>query len=458
MSDQNKVTPLRRYNRYSWLNIGTLLFGAIFIYIIICTFLYMTTRHEASYEVTEGTISGNYRYTALALKSEEVVIADYSGYVTYYARNNGKTAKDGKICAIDEYASAAQTSGDGTVSDTGGLTLEERQSMRSLCSAFTGSFTRSSFQSVYNFKADVQALLAESNEYISASVGLKNLVVAPSAGFVAYVLDGMEGITEDEISDHSFSRTEYRVRNMRVENDYVKAGDPLFKIVSGDSWYLYFPLSKDLLTRLQDRTAIRFRFMKDDTTFSAPFGIVENKNGVFGKISLNTSLVRYVSDRYLEIELLMDGKKGLKIPTSAVTEQIFYNIPEDYVIINPDNSGEVTFLRETYRRNGESIVSYVTAPVYAKQNGGYLVDTSLFNEGDYVQMPDTSKKHKITKNNLYTIQGVYNINQGYAQFRQVTVIDENEEFCIVEPYNLYGLAAHDFIVLDASRVKSGDII
>ena len=38
------------------------------------------------------------------------------------------------------------------------------------------------------------------------------------------------------------------------------------------------------------------------------------------------------------------------------------------------------------------------------------------------------------------------------------VIDENEEFCIVEPYNLYGLAAHDFIVLDASRVKSGDII
>ena len=88
----------------------------------------------------------------------------------------------------------------------------------------------------------------------------------------------------------------------------------------------------------------------------------------------------------------------------------------------------------------------------------YLVDTSLFKEGDYVQMIDTSKKFQIQDSNIETIQGVYNINKGYAIFREVTIIDENEEFCIAEPNNVYGLAAHDYIVLDASTVDADDLV
>ena len=53
---------------------------------------------------------------------------------------------------------------------------------------------------------------------------------------------------------------------------------------------------------------------------------------------------------------------------------------------------------------------------------------------------------------------VYNINKGYAVFREVTIIDENEEFCIVESNNIYGLDAHDHIVLDASAVDTDDIV
>ena len=53
-------------------NVGTLMFGLILVYIIITLFLYLTQKHVASYEVVEGTISGNYRYSAIALKEEEV--------------------------------------------------------------------------------------------------------------------------------------------------------------------------------------------------------------------------------------------------------------------------------------------------------------------------------------------------------------------------------------------------
>ena len=73
-------------------------------------------------------------------------------------------------------------------------------------------------------------------------------------------------------------------------------------------------------------------------------------------------------------------------------------------------------------------------------------------------MPGTSRKYQISDDVFETIQGVYNINKGYTIFREVNIIDENEEFCIVDPSNVYGLSAHDRIVLDASQVDSDEII
>lgn len=42
--------------------------------------------------------------------------------------------------------------------------------------------------------------------------------------------------------------------------------------------------------------------------------------------------------------------------------------------------------------------------------------------------------------------------------REVTIIDENEEYCIVESNNIYGLAAYDYIVLRADEVTEDQIV
>ena len=51
--------------------------------------------------------------------------------------------------------------------------------------------------------------------------------------------------------------------------------------------------------------------------------------------------------------------------------------------------------------------------------GDYLLDTSSFNQEDYLLMPDGDTKHKVVDKDLVEIRGVYNINQRYAIFRQV---------------------------------------
>ena len=443
----SKITP---YRRHSWLNIGTILFGAIFVYMVITVLIYLTARHVTTYEVTSGSISGNYRYTALAVKTEQIVPADYSGYVTYYARNGARTGAGTTVCSIDETAAVHPP----TVLN---LTDDEYSDLNADISSFSRNFSPSSFQSVYNFKADMESYLLQAGGQEDSYDGLLNQVKAPVSGFVSYTIDDMETITEADLSPSLFNRTGYETRNLRL-NEKVRMGDDLYKLILGEDWCLYFPVNSHLATELEDRNTIRFRFLKDDTTFSAAFDVIMAGNDYYGKITLRNSLVRYVSDRYLDIELLMDSKKGLKIPTSAISEKTFCKIPEEYVIRNEDHDGEVVIQRESFNKDGSSKVDFITATVFDKQDNCYLVAQELFHLGDYVQLTNTAKKHQIVESDMVTIQGVYNINKGYAVFREVTLIDANEEFCIVQPYSAYGLAAHDFIVMDASTVKDDSII
>ena len=454
MPDHSGNRKITTYRNYSWLNIGTILFGAIFLYMLISLVVYLTASHVTSYEVTAGSISGNYRYTALAVKNEEIIQADYSGYVTWYAREGARAGSGMTVLTIDEYeASPADTASAGAV-----LSDVDFKDIRTSASSFSLHFSDSTFQDVYDFKADLESYLLQLSTTQDDPTGsLRTSMNAPSSGFVVYKTDGMEGLTDADINSGLFNRNNYESVNLRLNNK-VKAGDDIYKLISGEDWTLYFPITSALATQLHDRETIRFRFLKDDTTFSAAFSVLENDGEYFGKISLRNSLVRYVTDRYLEIELLMDRRTGLKIPASAIAERYFYKIPAEYVIENSDSKKEITLLRERFLSDGSSSADYITATVYDSSSDGYLVSTGLFSPGDYVRMTDTSKKHQIVEDDLVTIQGVYNINRGYAIFRQVTVIDENEEFCIVEPNNPYGLAAHDYIALDADTVDADDIV
>nr|MCR5556493.1 hypothetical protein [Butyrivibrio sp.] len=48
--------------------------------------------------------------------------------------------------------------------------------------------------------------------------------------------------------------------------------------------------------------------------------------------------------------------------------------------------------------------------------------------------------------------GVYNINKGYADFRQIKILYQNDEYSIVKSNTTYGLAVYDYIVLDSSLI------
>ncbi len=443
----------------SGLNIGTLLFGTILIYILITLILYLTSEHITSYEVVEGTISGNYRYSALAMKTEEIETAGESGNIVYYAREGAKVNKGHTICSVGGTVSAGDANSSVHGSVTTNLSDSDLSAAKSDITTFSVDFDEAMFQDVYDFKSDLKGAILQSSINEDAGTYVIGSYYAPASGFVLYSLDGMEELAEEDLNEELFARSAYRKDNLRLKSS-VSAGDPIYKLITSDSWVLYFPVTEKLRISLEGLEKVKIRFLKDSSTFSAPFTIIQGSDGYYGKISLTSSLVRYVGDRYLEIELILNRKKGLKIPISAIDEKVFVRVPDEYVTVNQDSGSEVYLLRKTFHEDGSMDTSYVTATVYShnREKGYYLLNPDLFHFGDYIAMPNTEKQYLIDEESIETIQGVYNINKGYAVFRQVEIVDENEEFCIVNPDNVYGLSAHDRIALDASKVEADDIV
>lgn len=446
----NKIT---RYRRYSFFNIGTLLFGTIFIYMVISVFMYATETHVTAYEVKKGTITGNYRYHALALHEELVVNAPQSGSLRYLVREGVKTSAGGAVCAITEGSTAEAASINDFTMDT-----EDAKRMLNTMSGFTINYSGSAFQKTYDLKSGIEGIISEIIEENSDSyVSSRNQVCAPESGFAVYSIDQFETVTEADLTSSMFNQSSYSAEDLRGRKS-VKAGEPVFKLITSESWALYFPLDDKLMTELADTQKLRFRFLKDNVTFSAPFSIVSNGEEAYGKITMDSSIVRYASDRFLEIELVMNKKSGLKIPTSSIVERSFYRVPEEYVIENTDTNQEVALKIERFGEDGSSKISYLTANVYDYEDGDYLIDQQLLEDSDYILMDNSSKKMQLQEKDLKVLHGVYNINKGYAVFREITVIDENEEYCIVESNNIYGLAAYDYIVLNASEVTEDQIV
>ncbi len=44
-------------------------------------------------------------------------------------------------------------------------------------------------------------------------------------------------------------------------------------------------------------------------TFTCGFSIIEKGDGIYGRLSLDSYMIRYASERFLDIELVTTGKK-----------------------------------------------------------------------------------------------------------------------------------------------------
>ena len=120
------------------------------------------------------------------------------------------------------------------------------------------------------------------------------------------------------------------------------------------------------------------------------------------------------------------------------------------------SNGNYGVLKEDYDEEGNVLNRFVETTVYSATDTEFYIESDNLKIGDYICKQDSADKMAVSKSG--TLTGVYNMNKGYADFKQITVIAENDEYSIVSSNTQYGLTVYDRIVLDAASVKSDDFI
>ena len=106
--------------------------------------------------------------------------------------------------------------------------------------------------------------------------------------------------------------------------------------------------------------------------------------------------------------------------------------------------------------DGEFVTKFIAVAVAQEKGNSYYIAAEELLGEEIVLKPDSNETYTLNKQE--PLQGVYNINRGYAVFRRVEVLFQNEEYSIVGTGTKYGISLYDHIALDASRITENEII
>lgn len=452
---RKKSVNIIRYKSKREMNIGILIFSVIFFYLLITIFTYATDKRISVYEVRKGSIVKDNSYTGLVLREEKVITAEDSGYVSYFQDENSKVKKGGNIYAL----SAKALNTEQISEDASNVKINEDivESVVLKIQNANQSYNTQKFSNVYSVKNEINATLQSASNVskttkLDAAITSQNSGVkvyqSVSDGMISLTLDGYETLTEKEIDKDSFNYSQYAVKQLNDQMQ-VEIGDPVYKLITDENWKVYIQLSEEAAEELKDITSIKTKIDKDNETIWADFSIIKKNGEYYGCLGYDNSMIRYSKERYLNVELILQDQKGLKIPKSSVIEKEFFVVPQEYLTASGASDGFLV------QKDGDAV--FCSADIYDVSEDGYLyVNPKDFKVNMVLIKPESTETYILKEKQ--TLKGVYNINKGYAVFRKIDILCENDEYYIVEEGTIYGLSNYDHIVQDGDQVKEDEVV
>ena len=436
-----------------------LLFFAYTIYLISQL---LGRNHVASYQVRSGSLALHNLYTGITIRDEKVVYSKDTGYVAYFAREGEHMGTGDMVYAIDETGSLNElsnnTSGESSLSDV------ELRELRSEIVDFSAGFDAGDFYKCYDFLYNIDgSLLRLANLNMMESITevggsytaeLVKLCKAEEPGYVVYHTDGYESLSVNAIQPELFDRNTYNKKQL-TNHALVGAGDPVYKLLTSENWQLVIPVDSQRAFELKEEGYVKVRFLKDRKELWASVELQPcDDDTIYVVLGFNSCMISYCTDRFLDIELVESNENGLKIPVSSIAKKEFFLVPKEYVLEVRDDTCKV--LRKTFTAEGGSSEEEMYIEIYADNSEYYYVSDPRIGIGDYLLKVNDMAEFPVSMKGERT--GVYYNNKGYADFRQISILSQNDEYAIVKPNTTYGLTEYDYIALDASSLFDNDFI
>lgn len=463
---KKKNSKIVRYRHPLNLNVGMIIFAIIFVYMTFSVYTYMKKDKVQFYEVAEGNIVNDHQYTGIILRSEQVEKTDRAGHINYYVREGKRAAIGTRIYSIDETGSMEAFLEEHPEANVT-LTDANLAEIKWQLSSFSMNYDDQNFSEIYDLQYSLEASVLE---YVNFN-SLGNLdalmqetgivfqqVKAPVSGVVSYSIDGFEGMEASQITEEAFERSSYS-KAITKAGDLIEKSAPVYKLVTSDDWSIVFPLTEEHITEYTGQKTLHVTFSSNELETDGAFSIITGADGKqYGKLDFNQYMVQFVSDRYVTFEVETARTDGLKIPVTAVTTKNFYLVPVEYIAQGGDSS-DTGFMKEVYSEDGTPAVQFVPTTIYYSTEDYYYIDmgeNAPFKAGDYIVKQNSKDRYQVGSS--ASLQGVYNINKGYAVFKQIEILKSNEEYYTVKKGTNYGLSVYDHIVLNADTVYEGELI
>lgn len=449
-----------QFKKSKQLNIGIIIFGIIFVYLVATVVLYITAPRTSVYEVRQGSILKDNAYTGLALRDELVVEAESSGYINYYAQEASKVKVGSNIYTL---SSSEINFTNTVVDDSLEVSKELEKSIIQKIQSYNKNFHNNTFDNTYTLKSEIEKKLgdlssdskmAQLNALMHDASSNIEVYRTKDDGIVVYSIDGMEGLTKETVTVQHLDKTNYK-KEQHANNSQVKSGDEVYKIITSDRWKLLLELTDETAEILAEKSYVKVKFLKDNQTIWADFKMENVQGHNIATLSFQDSMVRYATERYLDVELIIEDETGLKIPKTAETEKEFYVVPKSYVTQGGNSKGSA-ILTETKNSSGETITQLKDVTIYYEEDEWVYLDPNQVGEISVIKMTESNETYTIS--GTKTLKGVFCINKGYAVFKQIHILCESDSYYIVEEGNAYGLSNYDHIALDSTGIKENDVV
>ncbi len=462
MTSEKKKTNIVKYPKNKHLNIGIIIFGIIFVYLVGTIVMYLTAPKITVYEVRQGSILKDNAYTGLALREETVVYSDAAGYVNYYAEDNSKVKVGTKVYTLShdklEFKEVVKDESDQQLSS------EEKYALLLKIQSYNQQFRENDFSSIHQLKHEVQNSLNKINSQSKAeqlntliSNGTNSALLVKDAqkdGIIVYATDGMEGISTENITMEQLKKKNYKKTEFS-SNRQITPGEPVYKLITNDKWMLLMEVSKETQTALAEKKSVIVNFKKDNQEMRASIAFLTQFEKPVLCLTFQNSMIRYIQERYLDIELILEDETGLKIPKTAETSKDFYVVPKSYLTVGGNSSSDGV-MRQQVNSDGEKITEFMKVTIYYEENELVYLDPNVFEDGDVLLKPDSLETYQLEETR--SLKGVYCINKGYAAFKQIQILCESDEYYIIEEGNSFGLSNYDHIALDSTDIEENDVV
>lgn len=487
-----KQKKQRKKRRRAYMVMPLLIFAMIAVYLCGQIFMLASRKPEINVETVEyGSITAPQLHTGLIVREEYVGTSTRSGQPFYQYSQGDYVMKGATVCTVKDTDS---TDAIEDKLDAIDLDILKSQKARTDLSVFSediarlednitrtvdtyaGRSMKSNVSYMYTMKSQVTSFMDQRNEiWLTENVdSLSQLtqernsyqqqlaksmssIQTQESGILCLSYDGLEATltppdTLDSITEAQMggAKTEYISKAKTAAE-----GDPLFKIVSSNKWYIVaFLPAQDVLgwekgdTRTLD-IATEEETMRVSATVETLEPGEEKTKVVFSSYEYMES---FMERRTLSFSLKNNAVEGLKIPNDAIVEKSLLRIPVEYIEEGGMSKGVTLANGEKGRFLEVPLIASDEEYAYVEQSGGVL------KTGDVILKGEGEDAERYTVSDLALQTGVYVANSSMARFVVVEILEQNQEYAIVKAGQNSGLQPYDTIVSDAKNVTEGQSI